>query len=432
MKKGKKGDATLFPAADEKGLRPLFDVVVVGGGLVGASLAIALAPSGKKVALIEAAAPPKSQPAWDEREIALNVVSRRIYQGLGVWERLAPDATPILATHISERGRFGVARFAAKDAGEEALGWNVPVRALGAALWDRLAELPNFTLICPAKVNSVAVEGSAVHLGVIPRSEATRDPLEGIPRFARNDTTRHAKLVVACDGAQSAIRTALNIGAQERDYRQVAIVTAVRPQRPHRGVAYERFMPGGPIALIPKPGDRCGLIWTVPAEAAPTMLAWSDAEFLAELQEAFGMRLGRFLEAGKRNGHPLTRVMSDALVAKRVIFAGNAAQTLHPIAAQGFNLGLRDVATVAELAGAAADPGAPDVLAEYARRRAGERDSVAGFTDRLVRIFSNSIPGLAETRHWGLLALDLLPPVKRAVLRQNLGFAGGTPAVARK
>ena len=204
------------------------------------------------------------------------------------------------------------------------------------------------------------------------------------------------------------------------------------PERPHRGVAYERFLPGGPIALIPRPEGRCSLIWTVPADQAPAMLAWSDAEFLAQLQESFGMRLGSFLESGKRNGYPLTRVMSDALTAPRVIFAGNAAQTLHPIAAQGFNLGLRDVATVAELVAGAADPGAPAVLAEYESRRRAEREAVAGFTDRLVRIFSNSIPGLAQTRHWGLLALDLLPPVKRAVMRQNLGFAGGTPAVARK
>jgi 2-octaprenyl-6-methoxyphenol hydroxylase len=402
------------------------DIAIVGGGLVGASLAIALAPSGKRIALIEAAAPPKSAPSWDEREIALNVVSRRIYQGVGLWDTLAPEVSPILATHISERGRFGVARFTAEEAGEDALGWNVPVRALGAVLWRRLGELPNVTLICPAKVQAIRHPGES------------RDPvsLELDPRFRGGDSEGgggiEARLVVACDGAHSAIRKALGIGVQERDYAQVAIVTAVRPERPHRGVAYERFLPGGPIALIPKPDDRCGLIWTVPAEAAPTMLAWSDAEFLAGLQEGFGMRLGRFLEVGRRNGHPLTRVMSDALTAPRTIFAGNAAQTLHPIAAQGFNLGLRDVATVAELAGPAADPGAPAVLADYETRRSAERGRVAGFTDGLVRIFSNSIAGLAETRHWGLLALDLLPPVKRAVMRQNLGFAGGTPKVARK
>jgi 2-octaprenyl-6-methoxyphenol hydroxylase len=393
------------------------DLAIVGGGLVGASLAIALAPSGKRVALIEAAAPPKSQPNWDERCIALNVASRRIYEHLGLWPALRAEAEPITATHISERGRFGVTRFSAEEVGEEALGWNVPVRHLGAVLWSKLGELPNFTLICPGKVDSVVVEGDSARLGVIP-SEA-RDLVQ-------------ARLIVACDGAQSAIRTALGIGAQERDYQQVAIVGAVRAERPHQGVAYERFLPGGPLAIIPKPDGRCGVIWTVPAEAAPTMLAWSDAEFLAELQTAFGMRLGRFLEVGKRNGHPLSRVMSDALTAPRVIFAGNAAQSLHPVAAQGFNLGLRDVATVAELAGGAEDPGASELLDEYARRRAAERETVAGFTDGLVRIFSNSIPGLAEARHWGLLALDLLPPLKRAVMRQNLGFAGGTPAVARK
>jgi 2-octaprenyl-6-methoxyphenol hydroxylase len=390
------------------------DIVVVGGGLVGASLAIALAPSGKRITLIEAAAPPKSAPAWEEREIALNVVSRRIYQGLGIWDRMAPEATPILVTHISERGRFGVARFTAEEAGEEALGWNVPVRVLGAVLWQRLGELSNVTVLCPEKVKGIEVEPDAVR--VIP--SAARDPLS-------------SRLVVACDGAQSVVRKALGVGAQVHDYEQTAIVSGVRPERKHRGVAYERFMPDGPVALLPKPDDRCGLIWTVPTAKAAAMLASSDAEFLAQLQEAFGRRLGRFTEVGRRFGMPLTRVLSDRLTAARVIFAGNAAQTLHPIAAQGFNLGLRDVATVAELAAGAADPGAAEVLAEYERRRRGERTTVSDFTDGLVRIFSNSIPGLTGARHWGLLALDLLPPVKQAVIRQNIGFAGGTPRIAR-
>jgi 2-octaprenyl-6-methoxyphenol hydroxylase len=388
------------------------DIAIVGGGLVGASLALARAPSGRRVALIETARPPQSQPAWDERTIALNVASRRIYERLGLWPALAPEATPILSTHISERGRFGVARFTAAEAGEEALGWNVPVRALGAALWARVAEAPNVEVLCPAKVGGIEVG-------------------DELARVTVNDGILGARLVVACDGAQSAIRQLLDIGAQERDYGQTAIVGAVRPERPHRGVAYERFTPDGPIAILPRPDDRCAVVWTVPTAKAAAMLAWSDAEFLAQLQDGFGHRLGRFLEAGRRNGHPLTRVLSDALTAPRVIFAGNAAQTLHPIAAQGFNLGLRDVATVAELAGTAPDPGAPDVLAAYERRRASERDTVSGFTDWLVRLFSNAIPGLRSTRHLGLLALDLLPAVKDAVMRQNLGFAGGTPALAR-
>jgi len=398
-----------------------FDIVIVGGGLVGASLAVALAPSGKRIALVEAAPLPKSAPSWDERTIALNVASRRIYQQLGVWELIQAELAPITATHISERGRFGVARFTAEDAGEEALGWNVPVRALGAALWVRMGAQSNVTVLCPATVAGIESGDDAVRVtpGAAAGPGAASGPLE-------------ARLVVACDGAQSAIRKFLHVGAHEDDYAQTAIVGAVKPERAHNGVAYERFTPDGPIAVLPKPGNDCALVWTVPTAQAAAMLAWSDAEFLARLQEGFGHRLGRFLEAGKRNGFALTRVLSDELTARRVIFAGNAAQALHPIAAQGFNLGLRDVATVAELAGAADDPGADEVLREYTRRRRSERATVSGFTDGLVRIFSNRIPGLADARHWGLLALDLMPAVKHVVLRQNLGFAGGTPAMARE
>lgn len=387
-----------------------FDVAIVGGGLVGASLALALAPSGKRIVLIEAAQPPRGTPAWDERTLALNVASQRIYAALDLWDALLPDLTPILSTHISERGRFGITRFTAAQAGEEALGWNVPVRAVGAALWQRLPAA-GVTLRCPAAVRGLQAGADRVALEL-------------------DAGTLAAKLVVAADGAQSSIRKLLGIGAEERDYGQTAIVGAVRTERPHKRVAYERFTPDGPIALLPRL-DRCALVWTVPTAKAATILGWDDATFLAQLQHEFGQRLGRLLEAGRRNGHPLTRVMSDALTSPRVIFAGNAAQTLHPIAAQGFNLGLRDVATVAELAGPAADPGAEAVLREYARRRAAERRTVAGFTDRLVRIFSNDIPGLRAARHLGLLALDLMPPVKSAVMRQNLGFAGGTPRLAR-
>lgn len=401
-------------SAGANGVRHQFSVAIVGGGLVGASLAIALGKAGQRVALIEAAAPPKSEPAWDERTIALNLASQRIYTNLGLWESLAPEVEPILATHISERGRFGVARFTAQEAGEEALGWNIPVRALGATLWRAVQAEKNIQLLCPGKVEKLAVGEGSVTLTLAGGGKV------------------EARLVVAADGAQSVIRRELGIGAEEIDYQQVAIVTAVRPQRPHLGIAYERFLPEGPLALIPRPRHRCAVIWTVATASAPALLNLPDPEFLERLHDAFGHRLGKMLEGGRRVAHPLTRVMSDKLTAPRVIFAGNAAQTLHPIAAQGFNLGLRDIATVAELVADAPDPGAPDVLARYEARRGDERARVAGFTDQLVRIFSSQLPGLAGARHWGLLALDVLPAVKDAVMRQNLGFAGGTPALARK
>ena len=389
------------------------DIAIVGGGLVGASLAAALAKPDRKIALIESAPPPSGEPSWDERCIALNAASRSIFESIGAWDALERVAEPIVWTHISERGKFGVARFTAQEAGLPALGYNVPVRAIGEMLWQRLKKTPGVELIASARVAEVRSESESVAIGI-----------EGGKRSLR------AKLVVAADGAQSAVRTLLGIDARTRDYEQRAIVTAVRTTRPHRGCAYERFTPDGPIALLPKP-EGCSLVWTVPADRADAMLAWSDEEFLHEAQQAFGERLGRFTALGKRAAYPLSQVMSKQLTAPRVIFAGNAAQSLHPVAAQGFNLGLRDVAPIAELVADAADPGAADLLAEYERRRARDRDTVSSFTDRLVRLFSNRIPALRGLRHLGLLALDVLPPVKEAVMYQNLGL-GSLPAAMHR
>lgn len=389
------------------------DIAIVGGGLVGASLAAALAKVDRTIALIESAPPPSGEPSWDERCIALNAASRSIFESIGAWDALERVAEPIVWTHISERGKFGVARFTAEEAGLPALGYNVPVRAIGEMLWQRLKKTPGVELIASARVAEVRSESDSVAIGI-----------EGSKRSLR------AKLVVAADGAQSAVRTLLGIDAHTRDYEQRAIVTAVRTTRPHRGCAYERFTPDGPIALLPKP-EGCSLVWTVPADRADAMLAWSDEQFMHEAQQAFGERLGRFTALGKRAAYPLSQVMSEQLTAPRVIFAGNAAQSLHPVAAQGFNLGLRDVATIAELVANAADPGAPDLLTEYERRRARDRDTVSSFTDRLVRLFSNRIPALRGLRHLGLLALDVLPPVKEAVMYQNLGL-GSLPAAMHR
>ncbi|AXQ29788.1 2-octaprenyl-6-methoxyphenyl hydroxylase [Solimonas sp. K1W22B-7] len=389
-----------------------FDVIIVGGGLVGASLALALSGSRHRVALLEAAAPPSGAPSWDERCIALNAASQAIFSALGAWEELAPAAEPIRSTHISERGRFGVARFTAEEAGLPALGYNIPVRQLGTVLWRR-AQGTNTTLLCPTRLSRLQLQGDGVEL-----------ELEGGERLS-------AKLVVAADGAHSAVRTMLGIGHDSRDYEQSAIVTAVRVSRPHQGCAYERFTPDGPIALLPKPDGACSLVWTVPARQVDGMLACSDEAFLAQAQDTFGERLGRFVTLGRRNAHPLSRVMSERLTVPRVLFAGNAAQSLHPVAAQGFNLGLRDVAAVAEALEAAVDPGAAALLRDYEAARQADRERVSQFTDRLVRSFSNRLPGFSALRHLGLLALDLTPPLKQAVMWQNLGY-GHAPRMARE
>ena len=396
------------------------DIAIIGGGLVGASLAVALAPLNLRIVLVEAATPPASAPSWDERCIALNAASQQIVANLGLWDALAPAAELITSTHISERGRFGVARFSAEQAGLPALGYNLPMRAIGAVFADAAARTPLQTLV-PARLRSLQPAGEAVRLDI--------DTAHGAVQL-------QAQLVIAADGARSTVRELLGIGAESRDYQQSAIVTAVRPQRAHGGVAYERFLPSGPLALLPKPDDAqghaCSLVWTVASADCSEYLALDDADFLTAAQQAFGERLGRFTALGRRAAYPLERVISERLSAPRVLFLGNAAQSLHPVAAQGFNLGLRDVATLAEVLAEPGDRGAGERLSRYRALRENDRARVSGFTDALVRVFSNAVPGLRSLRHLGLLALDLTPPLKQAVLQQNLGYGATAPALARR
>lgn len=399
-----------------------FDLVIIGGGLVGCSLAVALSRQHRRIALIEAQPQRDAAPAWDERCIALNAGSRRILEAIGAWETLAADAEPILSTHISERGRFGAARFTAEQAGLPALGYNTPVRAINGRLWEQ-ALAAGVEVFCPARLAGMDVLADRVNLHL---QGPVEDPVT---------RTLGARLVVAADGARSAVRDALGLSAQTRDYGQSAIVTAVRPQYTHGGVAYERFLPTGPLAVLPKPrdadGQACSLVWTLPTDRLPEFIALGDEAFLARAMDAFGERLGRFTAMGRRQGYPLSRVMNERLSAPRTVFVGNAAQNLHPVAAQGFNLGLRDAATLAELLEDQADPGAATLLDEYVARRERDRARVADFTDRLVRLFSNRVPGLRGLRHLGLLFLELDTPLRDGVLRQNLGLAGRLPSMER-
>jgi 2-octaprenyl-6-methoxyphenol hydroxylase len=398
-----------------------FDVAIVGGGLVGCSLAVALSrrQPAPRVALIEAMPIRSSAPAWDERCIALNAASRRILEAIGAWDALAEDAEPILSTHISERGRFGAARFIAGQAGLPALGYNTPLRAINDSLWSH-ARAAGVTVLCPARLSTLETFGDHVQLGL--QGEA-------------GETALRARLLVAADGARSAVREALGLSAETRDYAQCAIVTAIRTRHPHAGVAYERFLPGGPLAVLPKPRDEaghaCSLVWTVPTDELAAYETMDDATFLSQAMTQFGERLGPFLAIGRRQSHPLSRVMNEQLRAPRTVFVGNAAQSLHPVAAQGFNLGLRDAATLAELLAEGGDPGGEAVLAEYETRRRRDRTRTADFTDGLVRLFSNTLPGLRALRHLGLLFLELDTPARDAILRQNLGFGGPVPALAR-
>ena len=398
-----------------------FDVAIVGGGMVGATLAVALAPLDLRVALIEAIPHnAASQPSFDERTTALSNGSRRILETIGVWADVKTQATPIRRIHVSDQGRFGFARLDAEEQGLAAMGYVVPNRALGNALWSQLKSSNHLTVFCPAEVSSLAVGSQSLSLEIA--AAGARHALE-------------AKLVVAADGAKSAVRSASGIDADVRDYEQTAVITTILPQRFHDNVAYERFTPSGPLALLPLDGGRCTLVLTLTKEHAQAALDWSDAEFIDEVQRRFGFRLGRFLKVGHRVSYPLFLTRSARTSAARSVIIGNAAQGLHPVAGMGFNLGLRDVASLAELlaesAASGQDPGDPGLLAEYDAWRAADRGGVIAFTDGLVRMFSNPLSSVSRLRNLGLLAFDLLPPAKSALSRLSTGGNGRVPKLAR-
>ena len=393
------------------------DVAIIGGGMVGASLAAALAGSGVTTLLVEGTAPGSvTQPSFDDRTTALGNASRRIFQGLGVWKHLAAEAAAIRTIHVSDAGRFGFARLVAEEQGIEAFGYVIPNRLIGAALWQKLQSSSDLLLRVPARPEQVSIADS----------EAT---------FTVGSESIAARLVVAADGAHSVVRTAAAIDAEVEDYDQIAIVANVAADRPHDGTAYERFTESGPLAVLPLYDGSYGVIWTCKPARAAEVLSFDDATYLRELQDRFGWRAGRFVRAGVRASYPLKLSRAVTTVAPRTVLIGNAAQALHPVAGQGFNLGLRDAAMLAEIivadGSSHGDVGSAELLKRFAAWRAGDRSGVIRFTDGLVKLFGDSRPGVGLLRNLGLLLFDLSPPAKSALARVSAGFSGPTPRLAR-
>ena len=395
------------------------DVAVVGGGMVGASFALALAGTGVRVLLIESVAPDSdAQPSFDERTSALGNATRRIFQGLGVWDAIAREAAPIRNIHISDAGRFGFARLRAEEQGIEAFGYAVANRAIGAALWSRLREVGGVELRVPAATESVEITSEAVHLTI-----------SGDAGIREHVT---ARLVVAADGAHSSVRQVAGIVAEVEDYDQVAVVANVATDQSAGDTAFERFTSAGPLALLPLRDGRFTVIWTMRPDAATRALALDETTFLQELQQRFGWRAGRFVRVGRRVSYPLKLMRAAEMVGPRTALIGNAAQTLHPVAAQGFNLGLRDAAMLAEIIAASdGDVGAPELLQRFSQWRAADRQGVIRFADGLVRLFVDSRRPVTLLRDLGLFLFDVTPPAKRALARVSLGFAGPSPRLAR-
>jgi 2-octaprenyl-6-methoxyphenol hydroxylase len=396
-----------------------FDVAIVGGGMVGASCALALGGTDRKVALIEAIAHDSAaQPSFDERTTALGNASRRIFEGLGIWSRLLPQAAAIRSIHVSQAGRFGFARLEADAQGIEAFGYVVANRLIGAALWESLKVAKNITLFVPARPQAVQIESDAVSVTIGAAGRAT----ERI----------RARLVVGADGAQSLVRTAAGIDARIEDYGQRALVANVAADRAHEGRAFERFTSAGPLAVLPLHGGGFTVVWSATPERAQELLGMADAAFLAELQALFGWRAGRFVRAGRRASYDLALTRAVASIGERSALIGNAAQALHPVAGQGFNLGLRDGAMLAELIAAdAEDAGGAPLLRRFCDWRARDRRGVIRFTDGLIKLFGDRRRGVGLLRDLGLLLFDLMPPAKSALARVSAGFGGPTPRLAR-
>ncbi|MCC8364085.1 2-octaprenyl-6-methoxyphenyl hydroxylase [Lysobacter sp. A6] len=396
---------------------PRFDVAIVGGGLVGASLAIALERIGRDVALVEAA-PPGALPAvFDERNLSFAEATVHGLRALGVLQHLRTPSGAIRRIHVSRNGDFGRVLLDAKDHGREQFGQVVVARDFGLALEARLDACTRVTRFRPMRFEGTTVDGDA-------RVLVLRDGEGNEQRIA-------ARLLVGADGTRSGVRDALGIGADDHDFGQTLFVARVRTERAPDGTAYERFGPNGPTALLPRGDGFFGVVHGVPRDEADAVAALDEAAWLDRLQQAFGWRVGRFLSSGARSAYPIVQVVARALVAERAVIVGNAAQTLHPIGAQGFNLGLRDALTLAELIEATDDPGASGLLEAHALRRADDRAQTLQFSGGLARLTANDDDGVRPWRSLGFGAVQHLPALRAQLVGGALGYRGDVPRLCR-
>ena len=406
-----------------------FDIVIAGGGMVGISLALqlgAVLPVQTTILLVEGAPIPAAveggvpdyHPAFDARSTALSYSSRQIYEDMGVWDGLRQWLCAIESIHISSRGRFGSTLLRASDYSWPGLGYVVENAWLGNALIQQLYRQGRVEVRCPAKVVGAKPEGKSVTVD-----------LDGEGLHGRFSTG----LLLVADGANSRLRDQLGIAVNQKPYQQHAVVANIASAEPHAGCAYERFTDTGPLALLPLlKADgiehRSALVWTLPAEQARHLRGCDEAEFLQVLQERFGYRLGRLIKVGERHEYPLSLVQSTEQVRQGIVVMGNAAHALHPVAGQGFNLALRDVAALGRVLGAGITaglaPGDLQTLQRYQQRQQSDQDRTIQFSDRIPTLFMHADPVLSLGRDLALAGLDIMPSLKREFVRYAAGAVG--------
>lgn len=380
--------------------------------MTGATLALAISHLSQgrlPVTLVEASAPGNGDhPGFDGRAIALAEGTCQQLAAINIWPSLQECATPITHVHVSDRGHIGFVALDAQDYAVSALGQVVELHDVGQRLFRLLKQAPGVTLRCPSAVTAVNRSQQQVTV--------TLDSGEQLA----------GQLLVAADGSRSQLAAACGIQWQTDDYRQLAVIANVSTQLPHHGRAFERFTRDGPLALLPMSGGRSSLVWCHPLADKARVDSWGDDEFLRQLQNAFGWRLGKFTQLGRRVSYPLALQTATQNTSHRLALVGNAAQTLHPIAGQGFNLGLRDVMSLAETLASASrqqqDPGSFAVLQRYHHRRQPDRQTTVAITDSLVRLFANRYAPLVAGRNLGLMAMDNLPLMRHMLAERTLGW----------
>jgi 2-octaprenyl-6-methoxyphenol hydroxylase len=405
-----------------------YDLAIVGGGIVGATLACALKDSGLTIALIEAET--QSEAIAKGQAYAVSLLSSRIYQGIGVWQAIAPNVAPFQQVRLSDADYPHAVHFLPKDLQIGDLGYVAEHRELLKALQAFLLEYPNIQWLCPVRVTRVDYQASGVELALSPAdSSIDSKPSEEIPSLIR------VRLLVAADGARSQIRQNAGIQTHGWQYWQSCIVATVTPEKPHNDIAYERFWPGGPFGILPMTENRCRIVWTEPHAKAKALVALDDAQFLEELQYRYGSQMGRLSLIGERFIFPVRLMHARRYTLPRLALIGDAAHCCHPVGGQGLNMGIRDAAALAQVLKSAhqqgEDIGQPSILKRYETWRRTENLAVLGFTDFLNRLFSNQWLPLVIIRRLGLRGMTLLQPLKSYALRFMTGLSGRSPKIAQ-
>ena len=394
------------------------DVVIIGGGLVGGPLACALAGAGLSVALVDGEVPDATlSPSFDGRASAVALAPQKMLEAIGLWPDIAPWAAPIKHIRVSDGASPLFLHYDHREVGDVPFGWIVENRALRQANLKAIARHDRIAFLAPARL-----------------VELQRHPGDVVATLADGRTVR-ARLAVAADGRASPVREGAGIGVTRWDYRQTAIVCTVAHSLPHGDAAQEHFLPAGPFAILPLTGNRSSVVWTEKAHLTDAILRQDDDAFLRELHSRFGDYLGDLSLEGPRFSYPLSLQFADSYTARRLAIIGDAAHGMHPVAGQGMNMGLRDVAALAELLVEAKrlgqDLGDAQILARYGRWRRFDNLLMLGLTDGLVRLFSNDIAPVKLARDVGMAAVNRLPTLKRFFMRHAMGMVGELPKLLR-